>query len=247
MATFNTNVAINQLQNVNFPGQLGLAEMTPQPGTQNNALAEGPPEIVAIYTWLGTEAVGDVINICLLQSGWIVEHGGIVQSGATAVATTLTVQIGDNDMGLISTLPITNAAAALSQPTLIQAPTWITGTSYVAGTLSTPTVVGVAASIVLDPGSTPANAAYVCILAVSGSTQPHSDSTHWLPISERYSTSISIAGASGNVSFVPPGVYPGFNPHEIQNDCWLQALILTANVIVSGTYSMFRVGINAAN
>ena len=47
MAIYYTDVASNQIQGVNFPGQSGLGMMTPQPGVQNNPILEGPSKITA--------------------------------------------------------------------------------------------------------------------------------------------------------------------------------------------------------
>lgn len=260
MAIFYTDVALNQKNGVNFPGQPGAGTLTTQPGSQNNPLFEGPPEIFATYTWVGTEAANDIINIAVANAGWVVKASGTVRSGTTAPATTLTVAIGDNDLALPSALPVPNAQAIVANPQNYQAPLWVTLTSYVAG------------NVVYDANSTPANQVYTCILAVSGSTAPHSDSTHWIANQVRYSASINIAGANGNVAFVtgtqlyggpasilPYSATPGSVPsgltanqianqqYQIQNDCWLQAVILTCSSPVAGTVSVFRVGIVAVN
>ena len=256
-----TDVALNQKLNLNFPGAPGAQTLTTQPGSQNDPLLEGPPTILATYTWLGTEAVGEIINIAVGNAQWLVHANGSVASGTTAPATTLTIAIGDNDLNVPGVLPLpdpqpTNPSA--STPTV--APTWLTGTAYVAG------------NVVLDPGSTPANQTYTCILALTSSTQPHSDSTHWIANQARYSASIDIHAANGNVSFasgtqlyggvasmLPSSVQPGTlptgltanqlanQPYKIQQDCWIQAVILTANTIVAGTVSVFRVPVLAAN
>lgn len=266
MAIFYTDVALNQQQNLNFPGQPGSQTLTNQPGNQNNPLLEGPPDIIATYTWVGTEVAGDIINIAILGAGWLVRDPGVsVQSGTTAPATTLTVAIGDNDLAVPTALPIPNPGLAGSQspqPTFAVAPTWISATVYAKG------------NVVQDPGSTPANQVFTCIAATSASdtTQPHSDSTHWIANQVRYSASISIAAANGNVvaatgtqfyggpaSLLPYSVVPGQaalgltanqianQQYQIQQDCWAQAIILTASSIVAGTVSIFRLPIIASN
>ena len=106
MAIYYTDVASNQIQGVNFPGQSGLGMMTPQPGVQNNPILEGPSKITATYTWTGNEAQYDLINIAIIPSGAMIDPNGRVSSGTTAPATTLTLAIGDNDQGLATNLPI---------------------------------------------------------------------------------------------------------------------------------------------
>lgn len=266
MATWYTDVATVQQQGNNFPGAPGQAQIVQPPFWQNNALFEGPLEIVATYVWTGNEAANDIINIAILNAGVIVDPNGHVSSGLTAPATTLTMAIGDNDLGLLANLPIPNAAgaaAAVGQTqTTIQAPVWVSGTSYVPG------------NVVLDAASTPANQPYTCLVATSGTTAPHSAAnTTWMPNAQRYSNSINVAGAAGNVAFaagtqmygtppsvVPQSVSPGvvatgfaagssalFQQYQIQNDCWLQALLLTVNTPVANTVSVFRVPLLTAN
>ncbi len=262
MAILYTDVALNQQQGVNFPGFPGQSTMTTQPGSQNNPLFEGPPEILATYTWAGTEAAGDVINIAVAQAGLVISPSGIVASGTTAPATTLTVAIGDNDLNYVaSRLPIPNPQAVVAQPAGQNSPLWVSGTTYVRG------------NVVTDAASTPANQTYTCITAsVSGSTAPSSDATNWIANSKRYSGSINIASASGNVAFaagtqlyggpasqLPNSVIPGTaqtgltanqilnQQYQIQNDCWLQAVILTCSSPVAGTVSVFRVRAFASN
>jgi hypothetical protein len=266
MATWYTDVALAQQQGNNFPGAPGQAQIINPPYWQNNALLESPPEIIATYVWTGNEAANDIINIAVLGAGYIVDPNGKVSSGLTAPATTLTMAIGDNDLGLLTNLPIPNAAgavAAVGQPgTTIQAPVWVSGTSYVPG------------NVVLDATSVPANQAYTCLVATSAATAPHSAAnTTWMPNQQRYSNSINVAGAAGNVAFaagtqmygtppsvVPFSVTPGASPtgyvagttglfqqYQIQNDCWLQALLLTVNTTVANTVSVFRVPILTVN
>jgi hypothetical protein len=252
-----TDLAANQVQGANLPGQVGVDQIGSGTTVQNQPLFEGPPDVVGTYTWVGTEAAGDIINIGIARAGLLVSPKITVSSGLTAPAVTLTVAIGDNDLGLLSALPIPNAAAgvaALGGPNSLQAPVWVAATSYVAG------------NVVLDAASTPSNQTYTCILAVSGSTAPHSDSTHWIANQVRYSASIDIHAASGNVagaagtqlyggvaSQTPAAVLPGTlqtgfsvnslanQPYIIQNDCWLQAVILTAATIAAGAVSVFRI------
>ena len=253
MAIWYSDVAARQLQGVNFPGQAGqLSGISVLPSVQNDPLYEGPLEIVATYTWVGTEAAGDIINWGIIPSGQQIDPWGHWQNGATAPATTLTVAVGDNDLGLVAVgattggLPITNPTAVAAQPLGVQAPTWLTGTTYVAG------------QVVLDPGSTPANATYTCILGLTSATQPHSDASHWLANSTRYSTAVNVAGASAAVSFAPPAIYlgsnlaatgflQGFNPYWVLNDCWLQTLLVTLVTPVAGAISQIRVQMNTNN
>lgn len=265
MAIWYTDIATTQQQGNNFPGQPGSQQITNTPSNygQNNALFEGPPQIWAIYTWTGNEAVNDIINIAKLEAGYVVSPDGHVCSGTTAPATTLTLAIGDNDLNLPSALPIVNGQALtniIGSPIPLQAPVWVANTPYVAG------------NVVLDTASTPANQAFTCIVAVSGSTAPHSDSTHWINNQTRYSTSIDVHAASGNVAFatgiqfyggpmsvVPASITPGqvqvgatanqiaAQGYQIQQDCWLQAVVLTANTIVANTVTLFRVPVIATN
>ena len=233
MAIWYTDVATNQQQGVNFPGQAGLTMMTPQPGTQNNSLLEGFPEIIATYTWTGNEAANDLINIAIIPSGTMIDPNGHVSSGLTAPATTLTLAIGDNDQGLATNLPITNPQVLPNTNITIQAPTWVSGTSYAVG------------AVVLDATSTPANQTYTCISATSGSTAPHSDSTHWIANSQRYSQAIDVHAASGNVSF--SGGTALYAPYFVSEDCWVQALVASASGINAGAISVFRISSVANN
>ena len=227
MAIYYTDVASNQIQGVNFPGQSGLGMMTPQPGVQNNPILEGPSKITATYTWTGNEAQYDIINIAIIPSGAMIDPNGRVSSGVTAPATTLTLAIGDNDQGLATNLPIPNPQTAPNSLTVIQAPTWVSGTTYAAGT------------IVLDATSSPANQPYTAVAATSGTTAPHSAATTvWMPNSQRYSTAINCAGASGNISTT--GGTALYAPYLVSEDCWLQALVATIGSPVAGTTSVFR-------
>ena len=268
MATWFTDVATNQQQGVNFPGFPGLQELTNQPGSQNNPLFEGPDEVVASYTWTGNEAANDIINICIAPAGTVISPNGHVSSGLTAITSTLTLAIGDNDLAIASLLPIPNAAAVQqnSSPTTAgqTAPNWVSATTYVYG------------NVVTDPNSTPANLTYTMVAASnSGTTAPHSASnTVWMPNNQRYSNSIDTHAATGNVAFaggtqlyggpasiVPASITPGTlptgltgaqtlnQPYVIQYDCWIQALILTLNTtnINANAVSVFRVGMSASN
>lgn len=242
MAIWYSDVAANQLQGVNFPGQVGQGSgISTLPSTQNNPLLEGPYEIVATYTWVGTEAAGDIINWAIIPAGQNVDPWGHWQNGATAPATTLTAAIGDNDQGLLAVgsttggLPITNPTAVAAQPTGVVASTWVTGTVYAVG------------AVVLDPGSTPANATFTNILGLTSSTQPHSDASHWVANSTRYSTAINVAGASAAVAFTPPAPSPGFTPYFTNGDSWLQSLLATLTVPVAGAISVVRVYLNTNN
>jgi len=268
MAIWYTDVATNQLQNVNFPGQPGQGTMTTQPGTQNNALLEGPPDIYATYTWTGNEVANDIINIAIAPAGVIVRPTGSVSSGLTAISNTLTLSIGDNDLAIASLLPIPNPGLAGSQygsanPGVVTAPEWVSGTTYAPG------------NVVTDTNSTPASLTYTCVLATSGSTAPHSAAnTTWMPNNQRYANAISCAAASGNVAFsggtqlyggpasvLPTSIVANSVPsnytaaqlknqqYQIQNDCWIQALIATVNTtnLNANSVSVFRVTVTAAN
>ena len=227
MAIYYTDVASNQIQGVNFPGQSGLGMMTTQPGVQNNPILEGPGKITATYTWTGSEAQYDIINIAIIPSGAMIDPNGRVSSGVTAPATTLTLAIGDNDQGLATNLPIPNPQTAPNSLTVIQAPTWVSGTTYAAGT------------IVLDATSSPANQTYTAVAATSGTTAPHSAATTvWMPNSQRYSTAINCAAASGNISTATGTAL--YAPYLVSEDCWLQALVATIGTPVAGTTSVFR-------
>jgi hypothetical protein len=260
-----TDIALNQAPYANNMGQVGAAQigLTSTMTVQNQPLLEGPPDIVGTYTWTGNEVQFDIINIGIGRAGLMISPKVTVASGTTAPAATLTVAIGDNDLGLLSSLPVTNAAAAtgaLGGPNSLQAPVWVTGTPYVAG------------NVVLDAASSPSNQTYTCILAVTGSTAPHSDGTHWIANQVRYSASIDIHAASGNVagsggtqlyggvasqvpqSITPGAVQVGFSansllnqPYILQNDCWIQAVILTQATIAAGAVSVFRIPTTAMN
>jgi hypothetical protein len=219
MAIWYTDVAALQQQGINFPGTVGQPTGVSQPpGNQNNPLFENDYEIVGTYTWTGTEAAGDTINIGLLNAGVCVDPNGHVASGLTAPAATLTVAIGDNDLTIQSNLPIVNPTSFAAQPTNWVAPTWVSGTSYVAG------------NVVIDAAASAAPFAqydvFMAVVSTSGTTAPHSAGTAvWMPNYQRYSSSIDIHAASGNVSFaggtqfyggpasvVPYSTTPGSSP-----------------------------------
>jgi hypothetical protein len=256
MATWYTDVANNQRLGVNFPGLVGDQTLTTQPGTQNNPLFEGPPEIIATYVWTGNEAANDLINIAVALPGVVISPNGKVSSGVSAPATTLTFAVGDNDLASPELRPVVNPQSIVAQPTGYVAPEWVSGASYVPG------------NVVTDSNSTPAKLTYYCVAATSGSTAPHSAAnTVWMPCNQRYSNSINCAGASGNVAFAggtqlygPPAFAPTIGtaspvtgspslaqPYQIQTTCWIQALILTMNTPVANTVSVFRIPVYASN
>jgi hypothetical protein len=270
MAIFYTDLALRQSIGNNFPGQPGSQQITNLPtGTgQTNALFEGPNEIIATYTLVGTEAVGDIINIGVLAEGVIVDPNGKVSSGVTAPGTTLTVAVGDNDLADPSVLPITNAAGlqgGYNIPTVITAPAWVSGTTYAAGNVVRDTATSSGIFVSGD--------VYMAVAATSGTTAPHSAATTvWMPIYQRYSGTINVAGASSNVAFaggtqmyggpasmLPYSVVPGQaalgltanellnQQYQVQKDCWLQARVLTASTLTAGTFLTFRIPIVTAN
>lgn len=265
MAIWYTDVAQNQRQLLNFPGESGAGYLTNQPGTQNRPLLEAPPEIVATYTWTGNEAANDIINIAIANAGVMVSPNGHVSSGLVAPSSTLTLVIGDNDLAVATLLPIPNTAAIQSAtgiPAVQTAPNWVSGTTYAPG------------NVVTDPNSTPANLTYMCVAATSAATAPHSAAnTVWMPCNQRYSNSIDVHAASGNVAFsggtqlyggplsvLPNSVVPNSvpanataaqlanNPYVIQGDCWIQALIATINTtnLNANSVSVFRIPVSAA-
>ncbi len=262
MATWYTDVATNQQQNVNFPGFPGQTTMTTQPGSQNNPLFEAPPEIIATYTWVGTEAANDIINIAIAPAGTIVSPNGKVSSGLVAPSATLTLAIGDNDLGSLASLPVVNAASLASQSQDFVAPTWVASTAYVKG------------NVVASPNSVPTYQTFTCISASSGTVDPLTDTVHWIQNHIRYSNSINCAAAAGNVAFalgtqlyggpasiVPYSTTPGTaaagltaaqianQPYVIQNDCWIQAKILTINgaTLNANAVSIFRIPLACSN
>ncbi len=271
MATWYTDVATNQIIGSNFPGESGVGTLTTQPGTQNRPLLEGPPDVTATYTWTGNEVANDIINICIAPAGVVVDPNGKVASGLTAPSSTLTFVIGDNDLAVATLLPVQNPAALVSQAgtgvgsgNVFTAPNWVSGTTYVYG------------NVVTDPNSTPANLTYTCVASTtSAATAPHSAAnTVWMPNNQRYSNSIDTHAAAGNVAFaggtqqyggpfsaLPNSVIPGSaaanvtgpqtlnNPYQIQQDCWVQALIATLNTtnINANAVSVFRVKLIASN
>ena len=114
MATWYTDVSTNQQQLLNFPGESGVGTLTTQPGTQNRPLLEGPPDVVATYTWTGNEAANDIINICIAPAGvWFPRTGCFerrcaqLHTDVHGMATT-TCRVG-------TPLPIPNSAAVTSQ------------------------------------------------------------------------------------------------------------------------------------
>ena len=265
MATWYTDVATNQIVGSNYPGDQGMTQIGQPPTTFNNNLLEGPPETQATYTWTGNELANDIINICRLPAGVTVSPNGHVSSGLTGIAPTLTFVIGDNDLAVLTLRPVQNpsaiSSAGYTNPTF--APNWVSGGTYVYG------------NVVTDPNSTPANMTYTCVTSsTSASTAPHSAAnTVWMPNNQRYSNSIDVHAASGNVSFsggtqlyggpasfLPNSILPNSlciasggtllnQPYQIQTDCWLQALIATinTNVLNANAVSIFRVALIAAN
>lgn len=268
MAIKFSDIALAQVQGANFPGAPGQAQIVQPPTQQNNPLFEGPPELIATYVLDGTEAVGDIILLGIAPAGVVIGVSGRVNSGLTAPATTLTVAIGDNDQGNLADLPLPSFAGA--QPTqgqvnAIGAPAWVSGTTYAPG------------NVVIDTAATSGifqqNDAYTCISATSGTTAPHSAATTvWMPIYQRYSGTISVAAASGNVTFAggtqayggpasiqPFSVTPGAVPtgltakqianmqYQIQNDCWIMARVLTSGTPVANTVLVFRLPMYASN
>lgn len=266
MATWFTDVALAQVQYNNFPGAPGMAQIVQPPTWQNNALFEAvPPMLLATYVLTGNEVANDIIQIAVLNAGTIVEPGiSRVTTGLTAPGVTFTIAIGDNDLGALSNLPIPNQSvvAQIGQADSLQAPTWVSGTAYVAG------------NVALDATTAPVNETFTALIATSGTTAPRSAAnTTWMPNRQRYSNSISIAGGAANVAFAggtqmygtPPSICPFsiipgqsptgyvastsglFQQYQIQNDCWLQAKVLTTNVLVANTVLVFRVGIILPN
>ena len=263
MAILYTDVALNQKNYVNFPGFPGGQTLTSQPGSQNNPLLEGPPEIIGTSEWTGAEAQYDNINIGILPAGAVVSARNVaVASGTTAPAATLTVAIGDNDLAPLTSLPIPNQVVPVDGIVPNSAPLWVSATVYAKG------------NVVYDATSSPANQVYTCILATTASqtTAPHSDSTYWIANQVRYSSSIDVHAANGNVvgatgtqlyggplSVLPYSTTPGQaalgatanqianSIYQIQQDCWAQAVILTISTPVAGTVSVFRVPYIASN
>ena len=129
--------------------------------------------------------------------------------------------------------------------------------------------------MVVDSNSTPAGLTYTAVAATSASTAPHSAAhTVGMPNNQRYSNSIDVHAASGNVAFaggtqlyggaaslLPNSIVPNSvpanltgaqklnQPYQIQQDCWIQALILTANTtnFNANAVSVFRIGMMASN
>jgi hypothetical protein len=268
MATWYTDIAANQLQGVNFEGETGEGTLTTQPGTQNNPVLEGPPDIIATYTWTGNEVNNDLIYLAIAPAGVVVSPNGHVSSGLTAPATTLTLAIGDLDLALPTLQPITNAAALVSQGAVVGgsvAPNWVSATAYAVG------------NVVTDPNSTPANLTYTCVLAQTSAntTAPHSAAnTSWMPNNQRYSNTIDCHAASGNVAFaagtqlyggplsiLPNSTTPNSVPtnataaqiansaYQIQGPggAWITAIVLTSNTIAANAVSVFRIGLTASN
>lgn len=262
MATFYTDLANIQQQGNNFPGAPGQPQIVNPPFWQNNEIFEAPPMIIATYVWLGTEVANDIINIGILHAGALVDPTtSRVTNGLTAPAVSLTIAVGDNDLGLLSQLPIPNAAGAagnVGQVDSLQAPTWVTGTQYQPG------------NVVLDATTAPVSQGFTALIATNGATAPRSAAnTTWMPNWQRYSNSIAINGAAANVAFaggtqfygtppsvVPYSITPGalvqgyvgattglFQQYVIQNDCWAQARILTTNTIAANTVSVFRLSV----
>lgn len=269
MAIKYTDVALAQQPGVNFPGQPGNQQLTNPPSQYNNPIFENDQEIVATYTMDGTEAANDTIYISKLEAGIVVDPNGKVSSGLTAPATTLTLSIGDNDLGNPALLPSSAIAAlqaaATPPSTSLTAPIWVSGTSYVLG--------NVVQDATANTGSHNQYDTYLCVSNTSGATAPNAAATTvWMPCRQRYSGSINPQPISSNVSFtggtqmyggpaslLPYAVTPGQvalgltaaqvlnQQYQIQNDCWLFARILTASVPVANAVLVFRVPVLASN
>lgn len=262
MAFWYTDIANAQQIGNNYGGQIGLSQIVNPPNLGNISVLEGPPDVIATYVWTGNELANDVIRIALAPAGVCISPNGHVSSGLTGIAPTLTLSIGDNDVGIASNQPVVNQAAVSAGVGLVnstQAPLWVSGTSYVPG------------NVVIDANSTPANLTFTCLTATSGSTAPHSAAnTTWMPNNQRYANAIDCHAASGNVAFaggsqligLPPiSLTPGtaatgysggtalFQPYIIQGDCWIEALIATINTttVNANSVSVFRLTMSAAN
>lgn len=96
MAQLYTNIAQNQRDGFNFPGGGGLT--TQPPGGFNDPVFElgDQSEVIAVYTMLGTEAAADVINICRLDGGAVVDPVRSSVAG-NGIGTTASIQVGDTD------------------------------------------------------------------------------------------------------------------------------------------------------
>ena len=105
---YTQNVAVEQIPFGNFPGGGPIAGPTGPGGAIAQFNDPGIEignvrEVVAIYQMYGNEAANDIINVYLAQPGDLVSPVGNVVT--TGIATTATLNIGDDDVtgyGLIS-------------------------------------------------------------------------------------------------------------------------------------------------
>ena len=151
MATFYTDIATNQQNNLNFPG----GGISTQPGTFNDVLKENAKAAIATttYTFVGTEVSSDVINVVQIPEGYAFSPQLSYIVGNAPAATTLTVSLGDTDPagasatrygasinanGNLTTTSISGGAlAGFATPFIVSADCWLTCTlSTVAGAVT---------------------------------------------------------------------------------------------------------------
>jgi hypothetical protein len=105
------NIALEQIPFANFPGGGITNQGSPAANLNDSQIEIGQVrQVTAIYQMYGNEVANDLVNLYLIQPGEQINptEGSISGSG---IATTATVQIGDDDttgFGLVSktTLPL---------------------------------------------------------------------------------------------------------------------------------------------
>lgn len=136
MATFYSDLAVNQQDGLNFPG----GGLTTQPSSYNDIVPDlgSVNRITAIYTIVGTEVATDTIRLARIPAGSYVSVSSTVSSNGVA-ATTFNIKVGDTDTngGLVSAdtgryCNTLNVAAAVTSPTI-----FVSGTTLFAPTLTT--------------------------------------------------------------------------------------------------------------
>lgn len=121
MATrYAQNVAIEQIPFNNFPGGgmtgQGAGALVADLNDPGVELGE-VKEVTAIYQMYGNEVANDIVNLYMIQPGEMVSAADGSVSGS-GIATTATVQIGDDDTtgyGLVSN-PLATGAALGADP-----------------------------------------------------------------------------------------------------------------------------------
>jgi hypothetical protein len=150
------------------------------------SLAGSQATVAAFVGWAGNSGASQGISYALGQLGFTLmadtytaQWGNAISIGSGALPNATTV--GALNGTAFPTVSNT-ARTALASSNFLGA--WVSGTSYIAGN-------------VVTSGSGSSALVYMCILAVSGSTAPGSDATHWTPY---YMEVWEFTGGSGSLT-----------------------------------------------